>query len=49
MLVFIYMNMRTLRHLRGQEDWEDPAWREHMEDKLLNIEDDMVKVQLDDN
>jgi hypothetical protein len=38
MLVFIYINMRTLRHIRGQEDFEDI---------LLNIEDDLVRVDLD--
>jgi hypothetical protein len=43
MLVFIYINMRTLRHIRGQEDWE----KEHFEDILLNIEDDLVRVDLD--
>jgi hypothetical protein len=49
MLVFIYINIRTLQHLRGQEDIEDQAWKHHIKDILLNIEDDIVQVQLDDD
>ena len=42
------MNMRTLRHMRDQEDRESEQWKEHFEDILLNIEDDLVRVDLDD-
>lgn len=41
-LVFIYMNMRTLRHMRGEKDWDSEQWEEIKEDILLNIEDEMV-------
>ena len=41
------MNMRTLRHMRDQEDRESEQWKEHFEDILLNIEDDLVRVDLD--
>ena len=48
MPVFIYINMRTLRHIRGQEDWESKQWKEHFKDILLTIKDNIVRVDLDD-
>jgi hypothetical protein len=34
--------------MRDQEDRESEQWKEHFEDILLNIEDDLVRVDLDD-
>jgi hypothetical protein len=33
--------------MRDQEDRESEQWKEHFEDILLNIEDDLVRVDLD--
>ncbi|KAN0111136.1 hypothetical protein V8E51_007523 [Hyaloscypha variabilis] len=41
-LCFIYMNMRTLRHARGDKDWETEEWEKLKDDILLNIEDEIV-------
>lgn len=42
-LVFIYMNMRTLRRARGDKDWEALEWEKLKGEMLLNMEDDMVE------
>ena len=44
-LVFIYMNSRTLRQARGEQDWETKQWKELKEEILLNIEDEMVQAE----
>jgi len=36
------MNMRTLRIVRREKDWESEQWEELQEDILLNMEDEMV-------
>lgn len=43
------MNIHTLYYLRGQENPEDNTWKHQIADILLNIEDNMVKVQLEDD
>jgi hypothetical protein len=41
-LYFIYINMRTLRHARGDKDWEIEEWEKLKDDILLNMEDEIV-------
>jgi hypothetical protein len=41
-LCFIYINMRTLRHARGDKDWEIEEWEKLKDDILLNMEDEIV-------
>jgi len=41
-LCFIYINMRTLRHARGDKDWETEEWEKLKDDILLNMEDEIV-------
>ena len=36
------MNMRTLRIVRREKDWESEQWEKLQEDILLNMEDEMV-------
>ena len=36
------MNMRTLRIVRREKDWDSEQWEELQEDILLNMEDEMV-------
>ena len=40
------MDMRTLRQVRGQKDWESEQWEELKEDMLLNIQDDIVDEKI---
>jgi hypothetical protein len=47
MLVFIYMNSRALRQASGSKDWDKALWKELIEDILLNIEDDTVRLEQD--
>jgi hypothetical protein len=41
-LVFIYMNTRSLRQASEKKDWDKQVWKGLFEDILLIIEDDLV-------
>jgi hypothetical protein len=45
MLCFIYINMRILRQIRGEKDWETDQWEKLKEDILLNMEDDIITAE----
>jgi hypothetical protein len=42
MLVFIYMNTRSLRHMEAGQREVDQIWDDEQEEVLLNMEDEMV-------
>jgi hypothetical protein len=49
MLLFIYINSRSLRKARREDDWATKNFRERFHKLLLNIEDDFVDGNPGDN
>jgi hypothetical protein len=42
-LLFIYINSRSLRAHRGEQEWEKKDFKTLFHDLLLNIEDNIIE------